>query len=163
MDGKALRRAILVTAVASALMAITPLGAAAGAKPPPPGTPPPEITPPPPLGKPPVVIKLDVLPPCIDVDSHGVVPTVLYGDAVFNVEEIAPATVRLAGAAPDSTSLADKNEDGYLDLLARFPRPALKLPPDATQVIVTGLLKDGQAFVGSDAIGPCGKGAGQAP
>ena len=153
-------RATLAAAIAAALLSVMPMGADAGAQPPPRGTPPPEITPPPGIQPPPIGIRLELRRDCLDVSSNGVVPTVLYGSATLDVTKIDLATVRLAGAPAlrpgrSDPSLVDLDADGYLDLQARFRLSDMTVAPSATFVAVTGLFSSGQKLQGSVKIEVC--------
>jgi probable HAF family extracellular repeat protein len=78
--------------------------------------------------------------------SPAAVPVTLFGAADFDVQDIIVSSVRLEGAEPLTEQIADKDGDGYLDLLATFRQSSLRITPESTTVTLTGLLTTSQAF-----------------
>lgn len=74
----------------------------------------------------------------------------IFGSATFNVNDIDPSTVRLAGARPTGFLIHNiGRNDGYLDALFTFNSKDLNLPRGPQNVQVTGQLKDGTEFSGT--------------
>jgi len=99
-----------------------------------------------------VAARLEVSKECIDVSSNGVVPVTLYGSAILNVTTIDLPTVRLNNAAAISTSIHDKDGDGYLDLSGRFRSNQMQLAAGSTVATLVGSLKNGQEFQAYDTV-----------
>ncbi len=89
-------------------------------------------------------------------NARGVLPAVLRGSAGFDVTQVDPATLRLAGVAPLRTSLEDVAEplppDGFTDLAMKFDAQALvagieallgqrMVDGEVVEVTLTGFLK----------------------
>jgi hypothetical protein len=105
---------------------------------------------------PPAIVRIGA-PPCIDISTDAPVPVHIYGSASFNVLKIDLATLRLAEAPPVSTSVADVDGDGYLDLKANFRSTELVLQIGDTRAVTTGKLLDVQSFQGEDTVQVAGE------
>jgi hypothetical protein len=72
----------------------------------------------------------------------------LLGAKYLDVNEIEISSLRFRGAAALSVTIRDANGDGRPDLVAVFGALGAKLHSSAMGAILTGWLKDSQAFVG---------------
>lgn len=95
----------------------------------------------------------------INLGSHGQVTAAILGALDFAAVDVAPLTVRLAGApvilkknGRPMASLGDVSGDGVPDLILHFATEDLRLPPDATEAGLVGETHDGRRFQGRDAI-----------
>lgn len=104
------------------------------------------------------VPTLDVQRVCIDLDSHEVIPAILYGSAGFNVQQINLITLMVAEAPPQSTSMADLDNDGRLDLKAQVRQSDMVLSPGNALAVVTGKMLDGASLQGEDVVQVAGPG-----
>ncbi len=111
-----------------------------------------------------------------NVKSKGVLPVVVLGSADFNVADIDPATIRLAGVAALRSALEDSatphehegydmkadcdtdRPDGYVDLALKFStQEIVKVlgnvhDKDVVTLTLTGALYDGTEVTGEDGI-----------
>ena len=133
---------------------------------------------------PPFEVHLDIRPgSCpnpFNPKSKGVLPAAILGTADFDVSDIAPETIELAGVPPLRWSFEDVSAppsgdaacectaagpDGFVDLTLKFDMPALVAQlgtggADRTIVVqLTGALKDGTAFTGQDCFRVVGDGS----
>lgn len=76
----------------------------------------------------------------------GTVTVAILGSASFDVNLIDPSSLRLHGASPLNTSVADVNGDGQPDLVATFDTSQIHLSPQATTVRLTGWMTSSQRF-----------------
>jgi hypothetical protein len=117
-------------------------------------------------------VKIDIKPGSdpnsINLDEKGLLPVAIWGSASLDVNDIDPSSVKLAGIdiaqrgsskAPKAAySLEDVNGDGRLDFIAHFDMEEMVSaePPAITDamsyLIISGKLKDGRGFSGSDSI-----------
>lgn len=114
-----------------------------------------EITPPPPTPPPPPVCP--PLEPPIMINPHQQrhvntahptdVRVAIFGSAGFDVRQIVPESLRLGGAGP-ILSLPPRriNRDKYPDQTFVFKGSDISLPPGIVDAVLTGTLRDGQAF-----------------
>ena len=91
--------------------------------------------------------------------SDGLLPVGILGSDLLDVNDIDPASLMLEGVFAEVKggsgnigSFEDVNEDGLMDLLVHFSVADLPFGPDTTEAELTGLLLDGMAIVGTDAI-----------
>ncbi len=127
---------------------------------------------------PPVDIKPTSCPNPLNVGAGGVLPVAIVGTAEFDVTQINPETVRLAGVVPPirwafedvttphqrDTSVVDPYDctvagpDGFMDLTLKFDKSAVAAAlgdvndRDVLVVPLTGELMDGAVFEGDDVV-----------
>lgn len=97
-------------------------------------------------------------PNCFNNDGHGVIPVAIFGSADFDVNTIDTGSVMLEGLAIKAVGKSNKllahyediNSDGYVDLLVQIEDDDLVFEEGDTIATVTGKLKDGMPFLGSD-------------
>jgi parallel beta-helix repeat protein len=106
-----------------------------------------------------IEIKPGSSPASINLKSNGLVPVAVLGSATFDVRQIDPTTVRLAGAAvalkgngQPMASYEDVNGDGITDLVVHVPTQALQLTPADVKASLVGFLLDGTEIKGSEPI-----------
>jgi hypothetical protein len=105
-----------------------------------------------------VDIKPGSDPSAFNWDGKGKVPVAVLGSDIFDVYDINPTTVTMAGAAvalkgkKDPTAMAsysDVNFDGYMDLVVQIiDTDGNVIPAGTTEVLVAGNLYDGTYFSG---------------
>ncbi len=115
------------------------------------------------------VEKLPVLPVGIDVlpfdaenrielGNRGTVPVAVLSAAGFDATKLDPLSLSLAGspvtrrAKGGLASIEDVNGDGLADLVVEVPKKFLRLGPDSTQAVLTGLTPGGRLIQGRDAV-----------
>ena len=106
-----------------------------------------------------VDIKPGSDPNCFNVNGHGVIPVAINGSQDFDVYEVDPASLRLAGLAVgvrgngnSQCGYGDLNVDGNVDIVCQFvDDPTVWIPGDG-EAILTGNLSDGTPIEGSDSI-----------
>lgn len=134
--------------------------------------------PPPPTGKPPVNVDVDIKPKHIlnwfNVARQGKLSVAILGKEGFDVKQIDPKNVRLAGVAPLYSwveNVRTHESDGWrrvfhrfgrrdqrLDLILTFDRQAIVAAlgsvnnGDVKTLKLSGKLKDGSEFSGQDSI-----------
>jgi hypothetical protein len=98
-------------------------------------------------------------PNSLNRGAKGVLPVAVLGREWLDVHDIDAATLRLAGAAPAErgkkgkiASCEDVNGDGFVDLVLHFPVADLEVADDATSLLLTGSLVNGDELRGSDSI-----------
>jgi hypothetical protein len=84
--------------------------------------------------------------------GNGSLPVYLFGSSKLHVTQINTATLLLAGATPNSSSIMDVNGDGIPDLELGFKMSSLKLASNAGGATLTGRLNSGRAFNASGAV-----------
>ena len=101
----------------------------------------------------------------VNLRSNGVLPVAILGEEEFYVYDIDLSSLVLDGASPKQKGnsgqigvFKDINDDGLTDLLLHFELGGLDVADDVSELILEGLLKDGTAFTGSDAIRLVGPG-----
>lgn len=110
------------------------------------------------LGDVSIDIKPGSYPNSINPDSNGVVPVAILGSADFDVAEVNPLTVTLAGAAVkfkgksgNAGSIGDVNGDGYPDLVVQVYTNQLTALGD-TIAVLNADTYGGLPLTGSDSI-----------
>lgn len=90
----------------------------------------------------------------INIKSKGVTPVAILSTADFDATRVRPASVRVgpAGSAIDKSSVQDVNGDGRADLMLHVPTTGLGLRGGDTSLALSGSLRDGVPFVGSDRV-----------
>jgi hypothetical protein len=96
----------------------------------------------------------------INLKSKGKVPVAILGSATFDVSNVDPTTVQLAGSPVVVTgngsnlmaSFEDVNGDGYVDLLVHVATQDLNLSLGDAAATLTGALYDGTPIQGSDTV-----------
>ena len=98
-------------------------------------------------------------PNCFNINGAGVVPVAILGSGTFNATQVDTSTlafagleVRVRGNGTPQCSISDTNRDGFSDLVCQFQDDSDLWSPGATTAELTGLLLNGMAFEGSDAI-----------
>jgi hypothetical protein len=127
--------------------------------------------------KPPLLVNIDIKPQScpnpITVKSKGVLPVVILGTDIFDVNNIDPNSILLEGVAPIRSSLkdvtapnTDPNEcsctigypDGYVDLTLKFNTQEVVdvlgevFDGEIWMLYLTGILRDDTEIEGSDCI-----------
>ena len=127
-------------------------------------------------------VSIDIKPHCcpnpVSVNSKGVLSVAILGTEEFDVIEIDPVSVRLAGVEPIRSSYRDvstpvinpvdcectkEGPDGYDDLVLKFEIPEILQflgyvnAGDKIELTLTGVLSDETPIEGSDCIIVCGK------
>ncbi len=104
-------------------------------------------------------IKPGSYPNCLNINGNGVVPVAINGSQDFNVLEVDPLTLRLAGLEVKVKTIGkpqcgyeDWNSDGYGDLVCHFADDPDVWAPGDGEATLTGNLMDGTPFAGSDTI-----------
>ncbi len=106
-------------------------------------------------------IKPGSYPNAVNTDGTGVIPVAVLGSATLDVNTIDPATVALesmpvkvVGKSSDRLlySYEDVNGDGILDLVLQIADQDNIFAPGDSTATLTGKLRDGRAFEGSDSI-----------
>jgi hypothetical protein len=116
----------------------------------------------------PIDIKPESCPNPLNVKGKGVLPVAILGTDIFDVTQVDPALIRLAGVAPLRWALEDvatpsvecttAGPDGYLDLTIKFDAREIVAALGAVNdgdvliIILTGELLDGTPIVGEDVI-----------
>jgi hypothetical protein len=99
-------------------------------------------------------------PNCINNDGNGVIPVAILGSADFDVTQVDPATVLLAGMGIRVAGKSDKyqahiedvNNDGFDDLVCQIEDFDGVLEVGSETATLTGILYDTTPIVGSDSI-----------
>lgn len=104
-------------------------------------------------------IKPGSYPNSINRNSKGVIPVAILGSADFDVTQIEPLSLALAGMALNiqnkgtpQCSLEDVNKDGFMDLVCKFVDGTITTSVETTTFVLTGTLLDGTSFEGSDEV-----------
>jgi hypothetical protein len=97
----------------------------------------------------------------INLGARGFIRVAVMSDSDFKAADVAPKTVKFAGASPVCAKLMKVNRDRQKDLVLVFWIPDLKdLTCERSQVaVLTGETKDGKSIQGSDSVQivPCKK------
>ncbi len=105
----------------------------------------------------------------LNVKSNGVLPVVILGSADFDVAEIDPSSITLAGVAilrsaiedvsvPSDSGCHIEGSDGYDDLVLKFDTQEIVAAlgavsdSDIITLILNGILHDGTEFSGEDHV-----------
>jgi len=108
------------------------------------------------LAPPTIPVDIDIKPGSdpnsINLGAKGVLPVAVLGAADFEVAQIDPTTVRLAGATPSRWNQADVNGDNHADLLFKFSNQELSLTEESVEAALTGQLWSGVNIEGSDSV-----------
>ncbi len=105
-------------------------------------------------------IKPGSYPNCFNNDGHGVIPVAILGSREFEVTQVDPATVELAGLAVGARGKSDKlmahiedtNGDGFDDLVVQIEDVDGSFVEGQGMATLTGSLYDGMRIEGSDSI-----------
>ena len=97
-------------------------------------------------------IEPGVFPNKITWGGKGRVPVAILSTSTFNVVDLDVNTVKFAGASSEKFRYEDVNSDGLTDLVFRFRIDDLELNPCSTQATLTGNLRNGQPFSGTDSV-----------
>ena len=111
---------------------------------------------PPPVVCPPVTPTVVINPHegrHVNTAHNGIVRAYILGSDTFDVRQIVPESVRLAGAAPTRPPFFSRvNGDTRLDATFYFQADQIGLPPGIVDAPITGVLTDGTAFRGTAQI-----------
>lgn len=112
------------------------------------------------------IITIDIKPGSdpnsVNLGSRGVVPVALLTAAGFDApQEVAPDTVRFAGAEAERWQACDVDGDGDLDLLFHFRTQDLDLDEESTAATLSGETSEGAYFEGVGAVNIVPKGNGK--
>jgi lysophospholipase L1-like esterase len=105
-----------------------------------------------------VAVAIDVKPGSADnpinVKSKGVTPIAILSTEDFDATRVQVGSVRVgpAAATVDKASVQDVNGDGRADQLLHVSTPALGLRSGDTTLSLSGTLRDGVPFVGTDQV-----------
>ncbi|MCA2215541.1 nidogen-like domain-containing protein [Jidongwangia harbinensis] len=105
-----------------------------------------------------VAATMDVKPGSADnpvnIKSKGVTPVAILSTAGFDATAVQPSSVRVgpAGIAIDKSAVQDVNGDGRADLLVHVSTTSLGLRGGDTSLALSGTLRTGVPFVGSDRV-----------
>ena len=133
------------------------------------------FTPPPPPQAVPVDIKPGSCPNPVNVKAKGVLPVAILGTGEFDVTQVDLASVDLEGVAPlrwnwedvatpfvgkeDAYDCTEEGPDGYMDLTLKFDTQEVVSAlgdevsdGDVLVLQLTGMLLDGNPFVGEDVV-----------
>jgi len=106
-------------------------------------------------------IKPNTYPNSLNLRAKGNVPVAIFGTESFDVKNIDPATLKLAGAPVNfkkngrpHVEFTDLDGDGHQDMVAHFDARQLQIEPfpKETLVVLAGTLKDGARFSGVDSV-----------
>ena len=124
-----------------------------------------------------IPVQIDILPGTdrnpINLKSGGNLPVAIFGSADLDVADIDPSTLTLGDESDPDTSIGQKNNgayeayvedvdgDGFMDLVAMFPRKALVSGGDltefSTELVLRGFLADACTNIrGADVVDPIG-------
>jgi hypothetical protein len=98
----------------------------------------------------------------VPLKSSGILPVAVFGSEQVDVHLIDPISLRLAGAPVqrmggfDTWMCREKdlNRDGRPDLLCKFLLAEMEIGPDATAVVLEGMISEYVLLRGEDAIQP---------
>jgi hypothetical protein len=82
----------------------------------------------------------------------GVSATRVFGFSRDESDQVDPATVRQAGAAPMRHVVEDYNRDGIADLQLYFDNTKLRVTPETRRVVLTARTRSGRPVAGTDSI-----------
>ena len=95
----------------------------------------------------------------VNLKSKGVLPVAIFGSKEFDVSNIDPLSISLAGArvqvkgkGTPMTSLGDINNDGLQDLIVHIDTEALQLSRGDTKATLRAMTMDGGFVIGSDPV-----------
>jgi hypothetical protein len=86
--------------------------------------------------------------PSLKPPTPGMMHVALLGSSTFDVNQVELSSLNLHGAHLASISVQDVNNDGIPDLLLEFRSADVHISPQATQLRLTGWLKNSRSFVG---------------
>jgi hypothetical protein len=108
------------------------------------------------LAEPIIPARIDVRPGCsnnaIDLWSGGEVEVVAFGSFALDVWRVKTDEILFAGAAPVSLDYEDVDQDGALDLRARFATSQLRLGPTSVMATFNAIYDTEQLVFGADRI-----------
>ena len=106
-----------------------------------------------------ILVKMDIMQDSINLKSNGVTPAVIFGSVVFDVKQIEPSSIKLAGAGiklknkgQPMISYEDINKDGFNDFVFHVTTKELKLSLNDTTADLEGKLINGEIIKGSDSV-----------
>ena len=112
--------------------------------------------PPPPVVCPPVTPTVVINPHegrHVNTAHNGIVRAYILGSDTFDVRQIVPESVQLAGASPTRPPFFSRvNGDTRLDVTYFFQADQINLPPGIVDAPITGVLTDGTEFRGTAQI-----------
>lgn len=110
-----------------------------------------------------ITVGIDIMPGghpnAINLRAQGTLPVAILGSAEFNVADVDPTSVRLAGAGvvikkngEPMASVDDVNGDGFMDLVVHVARSDLQVNAGDTEAMLEGKTYDGKTFQGKDSV-----------
>lgn len=98
-------------------------------------------------------------PNTLNLKSKGTIPVAIFSTPTLDLTHVDPSTIRFSGA-PVATSkngkwqvsYVDVNDDGFVDVIARFETNLILLGSTDTAGVVEGFTQDSRVFRGTDSV-----------
>jgi hypothetical protein len=101
---------------------------------------------------------------CLDITSHGVIPTTINGSLTLDVHQIILSSIKLGKASPNNLAACSfqTGSNGFPSLKCQFRQDQLGLALGSQRICVLGKLNNGSSFTGctpidikNDPLNPC--------